>query len=108
MERDPVEAQLEAYNARDVVRFMPCFTEDCVVDDGVGNRLMTGRAEMHARYEKMFAENPALHCNVVTRVRAGEYVMDEERVSGRGPEELHVMVVYRLQGHQIAHVRILR
>lgn len=108
MSTDPVEAQLVAYNARDVDAFMPCFTEDCVVEDGEGKVLMQGNDAMRNSYKAMFAANPELHCHVVTRIRAGEYVIDEERVTGRGPAELHVAVVYRLRGEQIAHVRILR
>ncbi|MBK8171156.1 MAG: nuclear transport factor 2 family protein [Sandaracinaceae bacterium] len=105
---DPVEAQLIAYNARDVDKFMPCFTEDCVVEDGQGNVLMQGNDAMRKSYKAMFEANPLLHCDVVTRIRAGEYVVDEERVRGRGPAEIHVVVVYRLRSEQIAHVRILR
>lgn len=107
---DPVQAQLEAYNTQNIDRFMPCFSEDCVVEDGRGQVLMRGALEMRTKYAEMFLKSPNLHCNVVTRVRAGEYVMDEERVTGRmgSPDELHVMVVYRLHEGRIAHVRILR
>jgi hypothetical protein len=56
----------------------------------------------------MFAAHPALHCRVVTRLRAGAFVVDEERVTGRGEGELHVIVVYTLREDLIAHVRLLR
>ena len=105
---DAVERQLEAYNARDVERFVACFTDDVVVEDGEGRTLMTGRAEFREAYAAMFAASPALHCRVVSRARAGRYVVDEERVAGRGPEELHVLVVYRLRGDLIEAVRLLR
>ncbi len=108
MERDPVEVQLEAYNARDVERFLPCFGEDVVVEDGAGLVLMQGRDAMRAAYGPMFAANPALHCRVVHRIRVGEFVVDEERVTGRGPEELHVVVVYRVREGVITAVRFLR
>ena len=105
---DPVEGQLEAYNARDADRFATFFAEDVVVEDAAGKRLMTGRAELHAWYRTMFAENPALHCRVVARMRAGRFVVDEERITGRGPDELHVIVVYTLRDDLIAAVRLLR
>ncbi len=104
----PVVAQLKAYNARDVDTFAPCFTEDVVIEDGRGNLISRGREEMYANYKKMFAENPDLHCQVVSRAHAGDWVVDEERITGRGPQELHLIVVYRLEGDQIAHVRLLR
>jgi hypothetical protein len=106
--RDPVEAQLEAYNARDIDRFVVCFTEDVIVEDARGARLLEGREAFHASYAAMFAASPALHCRVVTRLRAGAFVVDEERVTGRGDAELHVIVVYTLRDDLIAHVRILR
>jgi hypothetical protein len=105
---DPVELQLEAYNARDVERFVACFTDDVVVEDGEGQRLLTGHSEFRASYAAMFASSPALHCRVVSRARAGRYVVDEERVVGRGPDELHVLVVYRLRGDLIEAVRLLK
>lgn len=105
---DPVEAQLEAYNARDVERFVACFTDDVLVEDAAGARLMTGRAAFRESYAAMFAASPALHCRVVSRLRAGPFVVDEERVSGRGQGELHVIVVYTVRDGLIAHVRILR
>ncbi len=105
---DPVEAQLEAYNARDVSRFVPCFSEDVVVQDASGAVLLKGREAFAASFGAMFAAHPELHCRVVTRVRAGAFVVDEERVTGRGPDELHVIVVYTLRDGLIAHVRVLR
>jgi hypothetical protein len=105
---DPVEGQLEAYNARDVERFVPFFTEDVIVEDAAGTRLMTGRAELRDEYGKMFAAHPALHCRVVSRMRAGRFVVDEERITGRGPDEIHVIVCYTLRGELIERVHILR
>jgi len=106
--RDPVEAQLEAYNARDVELFVACFTEDVIVEDAAGARLLSGRDAFRASYAAMFAASPALHCRVVSRMRAGAFVVDEERVTGRGEGELHVIVVYTVRDGLIAHVRLLR
>jgi len=108
MSNDPVVLQLEAYNARDVERFVKCFTEDVVVEDAQGTRLLTGIEAFHASYAAMFAASPALHCRVVHRMRAGSFVVDEERVTGRGDAELHVIVVYTLREGLIAAVRVLR
>lgn len=105
---DPVQAQLEAYNARDLERFIACYTEDVRIEDGAGNLLMQGHDAMRERYGPMFAQNPDLHCRIVSRIRIGEYVVDEERITGRGPAEVHAVAIYRLQGDLIAHVRFLR
>jgi uncharacterized protein (TIGR02246 family) len=105
---DAVEGQLEAYNARDAERFAQFFTHDVVLEDAAGARLMTGRDALRARYGEMFAATPALRCEVLSRMRAGRFVVDEERVTGRGPEPLYVIVVYTLRDDLIAHVRVLR
>ena len=105
---DPVELQLVAYNARAIEPFMACFSPDVVIEDGAGVVAMRGHAAMRERYGAMFDTYPALHCEVVTRIRVGDYVLDEERVSGRGPDVLHVIVIYRVANGLIEHVRTLR
>lgn len=105
---DPVQEQLEAYNARDLERFIACYTPDVVIEDGAGNLLMRGHDAMRERYGPMFAQFPELHCRIVTRIRIGDYVVDEERITGRAPSEQHAVAIYRLAGDSIAHVRFLR
>ena len=107
---DPVDAQLAAYNAHDVAAFMACYTPDCTIDDADGNRLMTGHAEMRPRYETLFASSPNLHCDIVSRIRIGDHVIDEERITGRVPELRRAVVIYRIDKASglISHVRFLR
>lgn len=116
---DVVQAQLEAYNAGDVERFMACYSADCVVEDGAGNRLLTGHTEMQPRYETLFKNSPNLHCELIHRIRIGSYVIDEERITGRVPAMNHAVVIYRLNNggvsggggdadRLIEHVRFLR
>ncbi len=111
---DPVDAQLAAYNARDVEAFLACYNADCAIDDGEGTRLMTGHADMRARYRTLFDGSPSLHCDIVHRTRIGDYVLDEESISGRlpgtEPELRRAVVIYRIDRASglIAHVRFLR
>ena len=105
---DPVQEQLLAYNTGDVSRFMACYALHCIVEDGAGNRLLTGHAEMRPRYEALFAASPNLHCELVHRSRIGSYVIDEERITGRVPAMHHAIVIYRVRDGLIEHVRFLR
>ena len=105
---DPVQAQLEAYNAGDVERFLAGYAADCTVDDGAGNRLLTGHAEMRPRYEALFKNSPDLHCELVKRTRIGSYVIDEEAITGRVPAMSHAVVIYLVKNGVIEHVRFLR
>lgn len=105
---DPVQAQLDAYNAHDLEAFLACYTDACVVEDGEGNRLVTGKAEMRTRYQALFASSLQLHAEVVHRIRIGEYVLDEERITGRVPALNHAVAIYRVRDGLITHIRFLR
>ncbi|MEO8384342.1 MAG: nuclear transport factor 2 family protein [Betaproteobacteria bacterium] len=106
----PVDAQLAAYNAHDVEAFMVCYTPDCVIEDGTGARLLTGHAEMRPRYQTLFASSPNLHCEIASRICIGDYVIDEERITGRVPDMRHAVVIYHVDKASglISHVRFLR
>lgn len=105
---DPTERQLIAYNARDVDAFVVCYTEDVVVEGALGERILAGRAALDARYRPMFATYPNLHCEVVSRIYVGDYILHEERITGRQPSSEHVVAIYRIVDGLIAHVRFLR
>jgi hypothetical protein len=105
---DPVEAQLIAYNNRDVDAFLACYTMECIIEDGGGTRLMTGHAEMRPAYSRLFLSSPKLHCKIVHRTRIGSYVIDEEEITGRVPEVRRAVAIYRVTGSLISHVRFLR
>ena len=105
---DPVQAQLDAYNARDVEGFIACYAAECIFEDGAGHHLMAGHHEMRTRYTALFAASPKLHCELVRRTLIGPYVIDEERITGRVPEMNRAVVIYRLENSLIHHVRFLR
>lgn len=109
---DPVQDQLTAYNAHDTVAFMANYTDDCIVEDGAGNRLLTGALEMRPRYEALFAASPNLQAEVVKRIRIGEYVIDEEIITGRVPALRHAIAIYHLRVVgaliKIDHIRFYR
>ena len=105
---DIVEAQLRAYNARDLDAFVACYAEDVVIEEGAGQVLLSGRESMRAQYGPFFADNPALHAEIVNRMQIGPYVVDEERISGAGPDRMHAVAIYRVTGDRIEHVRFLR
>jgi uncharacterized protein (TIGR02246 family) len=105
---DPVDAHVAAYNARDVERFLGCYAPDCVVEDARGNVLLRGRDEMRAHFERVFRESPKLHCEIVHRARVGEYVVDEERITGRVGGDQHGVVVSHVAGGLIDHQRYIR
>ena len=108
---DPVQGQLDAYNDRDLERFVACYAMNVRVESATGNVLAHGHAGLREVYGSLFASSPDLHCRLVSRIRAGAYVLDEERVTGvnlpGASPESHAVAIYRLAGDTISHVRLL-
>jgi hypothetical protein len=109
---DLVHEQLDAYNGRDLERFLACYASDTVIEDGDGACLMEGIDALRSRHGALFAQSPELHAEVVARMRVGDYVVDEEHVSGADlpgrPAEFKLVAIYRVRDGRIAHVRMLR
>jgi hypothetical protein len=107
---DPVVRQVDAYNARDLGAFLDCYSPDTVVEDATGNVVMQGHDAIRAVYDELFRESPNLHAEIEVRIRVGEYVIDEEVVTGRrgSPDALHVAVVYHVASGVIDRVRMIR
>jgi hypothetical protein len=108
---DPVVNQLEAYNARDIERFIACYDPEVRIEDGEGNLLMPGHDSMRAQYSSLFIASPNLQAHLLNRIVVGDYVIDEEDVSGRiaegYPEKVRAVAIYRIVGDKIVHVRFL-
>jgi hypothetical protein len=108
---DPVAEQLEAYNARDIDRFVACYAPDVTIEHGQGNVVLKGHEAMRTKYGALFEASPKLKCRLVNRIRVGAYVIDEEEVTGSGlegsPDRIHAAAIYRVQDDKIAHVLFL-
>lgn len=108
---DPMGGQLDAYNRHDLEGFLSYYAPDVVTEDGTGQVMIQGHAEMRQLYGTMFAQSPDLRAEVLTRIRIGNYVIDEEHLTGvvmEGfPSEVRAVVISRLNGQLIEHVRIL-
>jgi hypothetical protein len=104
---DVVEMQVKAYNARDIEAFVGCYGEDVVIEDGLGRVLMQGRDGMRAEYGPFFEQNPALRGEILQRMEIGDWVVDEERIHGAGPQPISAVAIYRVVGGAIVHVRFL-
>jgi hypothetical protein len=108
---DPVQQQIDAYNKRDLDGFLAAYAEDAILEDGEGNVMAQGHDSIRTLYGELFSQSPQLHGEILNRISAGEYVIDEERVTGiemeGSPSEVHAPVVYRVVEGKIAHVRLL-
>lgn len=75
-----VQAQLDAYNAKDIDALMPTYAPDARQFALHGALLAEGHAAIRPRYEARFAE-PDLHAQLLTRSVVGNFVTDLELVT---------------------------
>jgi len=111
MATDVVDAQIEAYRAGDVERFLSCYAEDASVVLFDGTPMFADKQVMREQYGNLFADSPGLHLAIANRMTAGEFVVDEEHVSGMHfgdlPAEMTTLSVYRVTGGKIARLMLL-
>jgi uncharacterized protein (TIGR02246 family) len=110
-ETDVVDAQIEAYRARDVERFLSCYAADASVVAFDGTVMFSSKDEMRARYGQLFADSPDLQVTIASRIAAGEFVVDEEHLSGFHfgdmPTDLVAVAVYRVTDGRISRLMLL-
>jgi imidazolonepropionase-like amidohydrolase len=104
-----VQEQLDAYNARDLARFLAVYAPDALLErQPSGEVLETGDA-MRQTYGTLFSANPELHCRVLHRTVLGRFVIDQELVTGIADRPyLHAVATYEVDDGLIRHVWFLR
>jgi hypothetical protein len=102
---DLVERQLDAYNARDLERFLACYADDVrVYRPPAAEPAFAGIAALAAFYRDERFNRPALHAALVHRVALGARVVDHERISGVRDAPFDAVVVYAIAAGRIATV----
>lgn len=99
-----VQAQLDAYNAKDLDALMRTYAPDAQQFALHGDLLAQGHAAIRPRYQERFAE-PGLHARLLARSVVGNFVTDLEIVTrdfpeGRGTVEM--LCVYEVIDGRIA------
>ena len=99
---DPVQRQLDAYNAHDLERFVAEYADDVrVYRPPAAEPVLAGKAAFAAHYARHRFNLPQLHAEVVQRIVAGNKVVDHERITGLQPGVLEAIAVY-----EVVHGRI--
>jgi len=103
-----VDAQIEAWRARDASAFVQFYAPDAVINMGPGDEdRLVGRGAILDHYENAFIEMPAdVHVEIANRITSGEYVVDEEVQHGDGFAG-EVVAIYRVQACLITSVQFL-
>jgi uncharacterized protein (TIGR02246 family) len=108
---DLVDRQIAAFRDRDLDRFLSFYAEDVTIRDFDGNVLMVGHEGMRGMYEPLFRDSPELSAEVPRRIVSGDYLIDEEEISGFNlagfPAAFNAAVVYRIRDGLIQDVVFL-
>ena len=102
-----VDAQLAAYNKRDLEAFLSFYADDAVLAKHPDQVTQTGKAEMRTRYERGFS-NKNVRAEIVKRITFGRFVIDHERVTAPPAKgELEAVAVYEVKDGKIVRVTFL-
>jgi uncharacterized protein (TIGR02246 family) len=108
---DLVDRQIAAYRDRDLDGFLSCYAGDVKIRDFAGNVTMDGREGIRARYGPLFRDSPELSVEIPRRMVAGDFVIDEEEISGfvmtGFPPTMHAVVVYLVRDGLIQEVMLI-
>jgi hypothetical protein len=93
-----IQAQLAAYNAKDIDALLATYAADAEQFTLHGERLAKGHEEMRARFLTRFAE-PDLHARLLSRTVMGNVVVDMELITRNFPEgvgTLEMLCIYEV------------
>ena len=94
----PVQEQLDAYNARDLARFVACYADDVqLFRPPAAEPVMVGKAALSAHYAANRFNLPKLHAELVNRMVLGNKVVDHERISGVREKPFDAAVVFEVR-----------
>lgn len=102
-----VQAQLDAYNRRDLDAFLAFYTDDAVLKNYPDEVTQVGKEQMRARYAKRF-ENKAIRAEVIQRMVMGRFVVDHERITAPPAKgEINAVAIYEVKDGKIVGVSFL-
>lgn len=91
------QRQLDAYNARDLERFVREYTDDVVVYRLPGTEpVMRGKQSLADHYARNRFNLAELHARLVNRMVFGNKVIDQEYVTGVPGGPLEVAAIYEV------------
>jgi hypothetical protein len=102
-----IDRVIEALNAHDIDRFVSCYAGDATIENGYDEVLVRGHGGLRSRYGAMFEAMPDVRVEVLARIETGEFVVQEEVVTGRAPKPERHVAVYLVRDDLIARERLV-
>lgn len=102
---DLAQAQLEAYNNRDIEAFLIPYSDSVAVYRFPNQLMYQGKELIRQRYAGMFDATPDLHCHLVSRMVQGNTVIDQELVTRKkGEPQVEAIAIYKIEHGKIQRV----
>jgi hypothetical protein len=99
-----VQSNLEAYNNRDLEKFMSWFSEDVEIYNFSEMKLVaSGKPAIEKLYKELFAASPNLNSTILKRIVFDNKVIDHESIVGRkgASEVLEIVMIYEVKDGKI-------
>lgn len=104
----PVQLQLEAYNERNIEKFISAYSDTVKVYMYPNSLRYEGVEKMRATYAPMFQSTPDLHCTLVNRIAMGNVVIDHESVVfDKAKPPVQAVAIYKVHHGKITEVTFL-
>lgn len=102
-----VQAQLEAYNNRDLSAFLDTYAEGVKLYNYPNQLISEGKEALQKGYESFFNATPDLNCAIKNRIVIGNKVIDEEYITANG-SNFSAVAIYEVEEGLITQVTFIR
>ena len=98
-----IDAQLAAYDRRDVEGFLSYYSEDAKLFDHPNQLTESGKEQLRTRYQRSFS-NKNVRAVIVKRIVFDRFVIDHERLTGHPDGLIEAVAVYEVKDGKIITV----
>ena len=102
-----VQRNLDAYNARDIDRFMNDYADDIKLYNYPKTMQSEGKERMRKRYDQLFNNTPDLNAVITKRIVQGNTVIDQEQVTVNG-KIIKAVAIYEVINGKITAVTFIQ
>ena len=106
-----VQSNLEAYNNRELEKFMSWFSEDIELYSFSEMKLVaSGKPAIEKLYKELFEASPNLHSTILKRIVFDNKVIDHESIVGRkgASDVLEIVMIYEVKDGKIFKMTSIR
>ena len=98
-----IDAQLAAYDRRDVEDFLSYYSEDAKLFNHPNQLTESGKEQLRARYQRSF-KNKDVRALIVKRIVFDRFVIDHEKLTGHPNGLIEAIAVYEIKDGKIITV----